>query len=100
VSDAVTSSTWVVLSTGIVAMLIAGWRRRRGSPSAGGRDGQRATLLFGLVVLLNAVPRLAGAPSGVTFALSTIALIPLAGFIALSTRIARTGQQQPGPDQH
>jgi hypothetical protein len=93
VSDATTGFTWVALGAAVVGMLIAGWRLRRGITSATGRNGWLAALLFGLVVLLNTVPRLAGAPSGVILVLSTIALLPLVGFVVLTASIARPGQR-------
>ena len=70
--------------------LLAGWRLRHSSPAGGGRNGQLALMLFGLVVLLNTVPRLAGAASGLVLILSMLALVPLAGFVVLLRRTART----------
>ena len=53
------------------------------------RNGQLGSLPFSLMVLLNAVPRLAGAPSAVTFALSTLALLPTLGAVLLFARARR-----------
>ena len=93
-SDAIASMAWVWLPAGIIGMLLGARRRRRtGGQPAGGRHGHLAALLFGLVVLLNTAPRLAGAPSGVTLTLSLIALVPLIGFITVSAHLARAGQQ-------
>jgi hypothetical protein len=94
VNDVSDGFTWAALLAGIIGMLLGARRRRRtGGQPAGGRHGHLAALLFGLVVLLNTVPRLAGAPSGVTLALSLIALVPLIGFITVSAHLARAGQQ-------
>ena len=89
-SDDITTVTWIAMLAGAAGMLFACWRLRQGSPAGGGRNGQLAAMLFGLVVLLNTVPRLAGASSGVVLILSTLALLPLTGFVVLLTRAART----------
>jgi hypothetical protein len=86
VSDASTTVTWVALLVGAVGAAVAGWRLRRRNPAAGGRSRDLAMLLFGLVVVLNTVPRLAGASSGTVLVFSSIALLPLAGFVALCVR--------------
>jgi len=91
-SDAATAVTWVALLVAVAAALLSVWRLRRGSPTGGGRNGKLATLLIVMMALLNAVPRLAGASSGLTLILSMLALMPLVGFVVLFTRTARTGQ--------
>ena len=78
--------TLVALFAGLAGALLAGWRLRRRSPAGGGRNGQLAALLFSLVIVLNTVPRLAGASSGLVLILSTLALVPLVGFVVLFTR--------------
>jgi len=84
VSDTTTAVTWVALLIGVACAAVAGWRLwRRSSPAGGGRNRELAMVLFGLVVLLNAVPRLAGASSGLVLACSTLALLPLLGFVLL-----------------
>jgi len=83
VSDTTTAVTWVALLAGVACAAVAGWRLRRGRSPGGGRNRELAMVLFGLVVLLNAVPRLAGASSGLVLLLSTLALLPLLGFMLL-----------------
>jgi hypothetical protein len=89
VRDATTAATWVALLAGVAGVLLAGWRLwRQGSP-AGGRNRQLAVMVFGLVILLNTVPRLVGASSGVNLLFGVIALLPLAGFVVLLTVASR-----------
>ena len=89
-SDATTAVTWVALLAGVAGVLLAGRRLWQGSCAGGGRNRQLALMLFGLVILLNTVPRLVGASSGVVLVFAVIALLPLAGFVVLLTVAART----------
>ena len=84
-SDATTAVTWVALLVGVAGVLFAGWRLWQGSSAGGGRNGQLALMLFGLVILLNTAPRLVGASSGIVLVFGAIALIPLARFVVLLT---------------
>lgn len=89
-SDTTTTVTWLALLAAVAAVALAGWRLRRGNRAGGGRNRELAMMLFGLVVLLNTVPRLAGASSGTVLVLSSVALLPLAGFVVLYVRGLRT----------
>lgn len=89
-SAATTATTWLALLVGVASALLAGWRLRRGSSASAGRNREFAMLLFALMVLLNTVPRLAGASSELVLVFSTLALIPLAGFVVLLARTVRS----------
>lgn len=81
---------WAGLLAGVAVVAVAGWRLRRRDSAAGGRNRDLAMMLFGLVVVLNTVPRLAGASSGTVLVFSSVALLPLAGFVVLYVRGLRT----------
>jgi hypothetical protein len=74
VNHVATVLTWVVAVLATASMIsgLIALRSEPGSPAALSR------LWMGLFIILEAVPRLAGWPSGAVLALSTLALMPLA----------------------
>lgn len=94
---------WAALSAGVVVLGLGGGalvsRRVFGFATKGKSIRWRpyawAQILLGTFVVVDTVPRLAGAPSGFVVVMSILAFVPLAGSVA--ARAMATRPEAPRP---